>query len=104
MRILKGFLIVLMTLLSLISAAGMPAGFPPAIVLTLCLITISGVIAILGYVRTATLNIAITSISLMISPLTIGHFHNVSDFLIFFVPVLIGYIGLFVGVFRLQFD
>ena len=104
MDILKTLLIVLMTLLSLISSVGMPVGFPPAIVLTLCLIAVSGIIAIFGYVRTAILNIAITSISIMISPMTIEHYHNVSDFFIFFVPVLIGYSGLFIGVSRLQFD
>ena len=102
MDILKKFLIVSMTLLSLISFLGSPVGFPPAIALTLFLIAISGVIATFGYVRTATLNIAITSISIMISPLSIEHFESAMSFLVFCVPVLIGYSGLFIGVSRLQ--
>ena len=99
---IKNTLKVYMTLLSLAPFAGSPVGFPPAIALTLFLIATGGIIAIFGHLKTATLNIAITSSAIMTSPLGIEQFHSVTPFLLYCIPVIIGFGGLFIGVTKIQ--
>ena len=91
-----------MTLLSLVAFAGSQVGFPPAIILNLFLMATGGIIAIFGHLKTATLNIAITSSAIMISPLGIEYFHSVTPFLLYCIPVIIGFSGLLISVTKIQ--
>lgn len=101
MTILIRTLRILMTAASLIALAISPA-FSPAIFIALLLMTLSGVIAFFGQLKTAVANLGITSLALAVGPLGIDHIHSLHGLLLFLTPMLVGFLGLMIGVNRLQ--
>lgn len=99
------FLRFLMLLLSAFAIASAPAGFPPGLVLTLFLFFFAGLLGALGQLKLAGLSLALNSFALAISPATdLSRFHNWNWYsaLIYLVPVIVGFTGLLVGIYRLQ--
>jgi len=90
-----------MTSSSLVAMLVSPA-FTPAIALSLFVMLSCGIAAVYGYLKTSVLNIAISSLTIALGPLDIGHFHNLLTVLMFGIPFLVGYGGLYWGVSKVQ--
>ena len=92
---------LLMTAMALVSAAVAPA-FSPAYGMALLLMALSGVIAVYGQLKTAIVNLALTSVTVMLGPWSLSAFHSVFSLLLFLLPVLIGFGGVLFGIHTLQ--
>lgn len=94
-------LFILMTSLSLIALAASPA-FTPAVAVSLLIMFSCGITAIYGFLKVSVVNIAISSLTVAISPLGFGHFHSLEVVLMFGVPFLVGYGGIYWKVAKVQ--
>lgn len=94
-------LLILMTSSSLIALAASPA-FTPAVGLSLLIMFASGITAVFGFLKFSVLNISISSLTVALGPLGLEHFHSLGVVLMFGIPFLVGYGGLYWGVAKVQ--
>lgn len=104
MKYLKNFALVLLTMLSLFCLVSVPGAFIQALVLVFVLYVVFGMLAAFGNIKIALVNIFILSVALAVCPTT-----DMSEILnnqaltaITFITAALGYLGVFVGVYRLQ--
>lgn len=94
---------VLMVFLSILSIMGSPGLFPPAIILAIALMCLSGLIALFGHIKLAIINLALTSIALGVSPVSdISSYYSALPAFLFLIPFIIGYGGLLIAISKVQ--
>jgi hypothetical protein len=91
-------------LLALFSVVASPAAFTPAVLLAFLLMCISGLAGWLGHLKWAIATLAISSVAVGISPVTdMDQFgHSMFLAMLYSLPVVFGFGGVILGVYKLQ--
>ena len=79
---------------------GSPAAFTPAVFLSFAFMPLAGIMAVYGRLYFAIAILCLSSIAVSLSPITDILLNNISNTLFALVPVILGYIGLMLGIYK----
>ncbi len=97
-KISKGLLLFI----SVVCVYASPAAFTGAVFLSFALMPVAGVMAIYGHIYFAIIMLLLSSIAIMISAISDVLFISVHNALFTLVPVILGYGGLALGLYKLK--
>ena len=100
MRILENIGKGLLLFISIICVFGSPAAFTPAVFLSFAFMPLAGIMAVYGRLYFAIAMLCLSSIAVSLSPITDILLNNISNTLFALVPVILGYIGLMLGIYK----
>lgn len=92
----------LLLLISIICVFVSPAAFTPAVFLSFAFMPVAGVMAIYGHFYFAIMMLCLSSITVSLSPITDVLLNSISNALYALVPVILGYSGLMLGIYKLR--
>ena len=102
MRILENIGKGLLLFLSIICVFGSPAAFTPAVFLSFSFMPVAGIMAVYGRFYFAIMMLCLSSIAVLLSPITDILLNNISNTLFALVPVILGYSGHMFGIYKLR--
>ncbi len=102
MRILEKIGKGLLLFISIICVYASPAAFTGAVFLSLAFMLVAGAMAVYGHIYFAIMMLCLSSIAVSLSPITDVLLNSISNALFALVPVILGYGGLMLGIYRLR--
>lgn len=92
----------LLLFISILCTFASPAAFTPAVFLSLGLMPVAGVMGAYGHIYFALIMLCLSSVAVSISPISEDLFAGVEYGLITLLPMIIGFGGAALGVYRLR--